>query len=491
LLGTNSSFFITMRSLAVLLFLVALAIAEAAPLLHADSPQAIQGSYLVILRDELALEDRDAHINALKNTIAATKADAEIGWSYGIGSFKGFSARLTPELLKAELSHPDVKYVEADQVVSIDYKPEEAPLAGTVTQTGATWGINRISQQESDLNGNYAYSESAGEGVDAYVIDTGILITHAEFDGRAQWGYSSVTNEANTDLNGHGTHVSGTIGGTIFGIAKRVNLIAVKVLNSGGSGTVTGVIAGINYVTSAAAQTKRPSVANMSLGGGASAALDDAVYQSIESGVAYAIASGNNNQNTCNYSPARVSTSLSTGATTNTDERAYFSNFGTCTHVFAPGNAITSAWIGSNTATNVISGTSMAAPHVAGVLALRLSIVGGESTAQSKAWVLKVATLGKVVNPGTGSPNLLLFSDPEGIFSESNKLNSSELQKKYLTGVAGSNEPNLAFPKLLKTLEILISSVGPQGKGQPMLVECCSHGNVPPYEFPFEWRKFC
>jgi subtilisin family serine protease len=403
-----------MKSVLLVLFLAALVVADIAPLLHADGENVIPGSYIVVLKEGLSLTERDAHILTLKDTIAANKSDAEVVHVYNIGNLIGYSARLSDDLLKTVLNHPDVQYVEADQVMSINYQQEKnarAPLA-TVTQTGATWGLVRTSQRNLLLTpANYIYNSAAGEGVDVYVIDTGILATHNDFGGRATAVYTAITNEANTDLNGHGTHCAGTIGGNTYGIAKKVSLKGVKVLSASGSGTTAGVIAGVDYVTKNKA-AGRKSVASMSLGGGISTTLDNAIVNSIAGGTVYAVAAGNDNANACNYSPARVSTAVTVGATTNTDSRSSFSNYGTCVDIFAPGSSITSDWIGSNTATNTISGTSMATPHVAGVLALHLSVDAALDPAASKKWVVGAGTESKITNPGTGSPNILLYSPP-------------------------------------------------------------------------------
>lgn len=417
-----------MRIVALALLLVAsVVVADIAPLLHTDGAHVIPGSYIVVLKDGLEVLDRDAHIMSLKDTIAATAADAEIGHVFNIGSMIGFSARLTPDLLKTELAHPFVKYVEADQVMSINYEQEKgarSPLA-VITQTGATWGLVRTAYQTfpSSITNPYVYNSLAGQGVDVYVIDTGILTTHTDFGGRASSVFNAITAEQPTDLNGHGTHCSGTIGGTTYGIAKLVNLYAVKVLSASGSGTTAGVISGVNYVTNSKSAVRK-SVASMSLGGGASTALDDSVIASIVAGTVYAIAAGNDNGNACNASPARVATAVTVGATytspaavpynpanpPTSDVRSTFSNYGTCVDIFAPGTSITSDWIGSTTATNTISGTSMATPHVAGVLAVHLSVDATLNPAASKAWLVAAATPGLIANVGTGSPNLLLFS---------------------------------------------------------------------------------
>jgi len=322
----------------------------------------------------------------------------------------GFSGRLNKKLLQAQLEHPNVKYIEADQVMSINYEqeyPVEAPAA-TVTQTGATWGLVRVSQRNLALTpANYLYDSSAGNGADVYVIDTGILITHPDFGGRASFGYTAITGESNSDLNGHGTHCAGTVAGTAYGVAKQARLIAVKVLNGAGSGTNAGVIQGVNWVTNNKSGT-RPSVASMSLGGGASTTLDQAVQNSITAGTPYSIAAGNDNANACNGSPARVTTAITVGATANTDVRSTFSSFGTCVDVFAPGTNIQSDWL--NNGVNTISGTSMATPHVAGVAALYRALNPAHTATQVKAAIVGSATPNKVTNPGAGSPNLLLYN---------------------------------------------------------------------------------
>jgi serine protease len=277
----------------------------------------------------------------------------------------------------------------------------------SATQSPATWGLDRIDQRDLPLSNSYTYDTTASN-VNAYIIDTGIRTTHSQFGGRAVHGRDTVDNDNNaTDCNGHGTHVAGTVGGSTYGVAKAAHLIAVRVLNCQGSGTDAGVIAGIDWVTQ---NHVKPAVANMSLGGGASTSLDNAVRNSIAAGVTYAIAAGNDNANACNSSPARVGEAITVGSTTSSDARSSFSNFGTCLDIFAPGSSITSAWSTSDTATNTISGTSMATPHVAGVAALYLAANPNATPAQVRNAIVAAATTGKVTSAGSGSPNVLLYS---------------------------------------------------------------------------------
>jgi subtilisin family serine protease len=401
-----------MFKLVALALLIVLVAGESAPLLHADNPNVIPGSYIVVLKEGTTTLDRDAHILALQDHITATNAqESDVSFRYNIESFMGFAAHLSKELLQQQLEHPNVKYIEADQVMSINYQQEARAPAATATQTGATWGLARIWHTDLPVGTTYVYNTGAGNGVDVYVIDTGILTTHSDFGGRATSVYNAITNEAATDLNGHGTHCSGTVAGNTYGVAKQALLKAVKVLSASGSGTNTGVIAGVNYVSNNK-NTARRNVASMSLGGGASTALDSAVESSIAGGVTYSIAAGNDNANACNGSPARVTTAITVGATANTDARSSFSNFGTCVNVFAPGTSITSTWIGSNTATNTISGTSMATPHVAGVAALVLAQGLATTPAAVRTWITNNGSSGKISNVGTGSPNILVNTRP-------------------------------------------------------------------------------
>jgi len=360
---------------------------EPAPILGLDSPTAIAGQFIVVF--EPGAGRADVEIAAAQ----ARHGGATILFQYE-AALNGFAATLPEQALNGLRHNPNVLYIEADQVVSLD-----------VTQSPATWGIDRIDQRYLPLNNTYNY-DFTGVGVNVYVIDTGILVTHTEFNGRASVAYDALGGDG-IDCYGHGTHVAGTIGGTTYGVAKDIDLYAVRVLDCSGSGTTTGVIAGVDWVTQ---NHVDPAVANMSLGGGASTSLDTAVTNSINAGVTYAVSAGNSNRDACKFSPARVPAALTVGATTSTDARASYSNYGKCLDLFAPGSSITSAWIGSNTAINTISGTSMASPHVAGVAALYLQAHPSATPATVATAIKGAATANVVINAGRGSPNLLLYS---------------------------------------------------------------------------------
>jgi subtilisin family serine protease len=313
-------------------------------------------------------------------------------------ALNGVAVSLPNNAIKGLRNRPEIAAIELDTRVSI-----------SVDQTPVTWGLDRIDQASLPLNSTYSYN-STGSGVTAYVIDTGILTTHNEFVGRTASGYSAIKDRrGTTDCNGHGTHVAGTVGGTTYGVAKGVRLVPVRVLDCRGSGTNSGVIAGVDWVIKNHASGV-PAVANMSLGGGVSSALDTAVTNLVNDGVVLAAAAGNSNADACTSSPARAAAAITVGATSSNDARASFSNFGTCLDIFAPGVSITSAWYTSKIATNTISGTSMAAPHVAGVAALILSANPTMSVQGVVDTLIASSTPDKVTNAVTGSPNRLLFS---------------------------------------------------------------------------------
>jgi len=360
--------------------------------------QAVPGAYIVVF-DQTAVATRGADANFAANMAGRYSASLTRNFHHALAGMEvqGLSARAARSMAR----EAGVAYVEPVIVVH----------ASAVQANPPSWGLDRIDQRNLPLDNSYTFNFD-GTGVDIYIIDTGIRPTHQDFGGRASIAFDAVGDGQNgNDCNGHGTHVAGTAASSTFGVAKNATIHAVRVLNCAGSGTNAGVIAGIDFVTGVAqANPSGLFVANMSLGGGASNALDQALNASSAAGVFYAVAAGNSNIDAGSQSPARAAEAFTVGSTTITDSRSGFSNFGPSVDIFGPGSGITSTWFLSDTSTNTISGTSMASPHVAGAAALVRDEFPAFSVAQVKAELLARATPGVVANPGPGSPNLLLFT---------------------------------------------------------------------------------
>lgn len=368
--------------------------AQAAPapegrVLHAGAAEAIPGSYIVTLKETAGFRASAAQG---KKLIAGYGGRIERTYT---SALNGYAAQLSSTAAKRLAADPAVASVEQNQKVH-----------STATQTNAPWGLDRIDQPNLPLNGTFTYPDSAGVNTTVYVLDTGVRITHQDIVGRASNGYDFVDNDnVAQDGNGHGTHVATTAAGTVYGVAKKAKIVAVRVLNNSGSGTTAGVIAGVDWIT---ANHVASSVANVSLGGGPSTTLDNAVRRSIASGVTYSIAVSNSNAPASGFSPARVETALTVGATTRTDARATYSNHGPLVDLFAPGSDITVSWATSDTATYTGNGTSFAAPHVAGAAAVYLTNHPGSSPAAVGTALVNGATSNVLTGIGTGSPNKLL-----------------------------------------------------------------------------------
>ncbi|MDT4986846.1 MAG: hypothetical protein QOI74_940 [Micromonosporaceae bacterium] len=359
-------------------------------ILAAGAPDAVPGTYIVVFKNAMVPA---AAVRTMARTVAATRGGAvQQTWSSAV---RGFELRANADTASLVAADPRVAYVEQNRVVRT-LATQDAP---------PSFGLDRVDQRELPLDGQFTAPSTAAT-VQAFIVDSGIRTSHKDFGGRATFALNAVGDGIDTDCNGHGTHVAGTVGGSAFGLAKRVQLIAVKVVDCTGAGDVASIVTGVNFVT---ANAVKPAVANMSLGGGASATIDAAVNASIASGVTYAIAAGNENQDACNTSPARVPAAITVGATDQADVRAGFSNFGTCVDIFGPGVDITSDFADSDAATQVLSGTSMSTPHVTGAAALVLALHPDFTPAEVRDSLVQNSTPGVVADPGTGSPDRFLF----------------------------------------------------------------------------------
>lgn len=359
-------------------------------ILGADAPNVITGSYIV----------------TLKGGHRSTHSGKELAKAYGGTVQRTFDTALNG--FSVTLSEAEAKRLSADPAVDKVMTNQRVFIAGTQNNP-PSWGLDRIDQVSLPLNKAYSYPDSAGGGVTAYIIDTGVRISHQDFGGRAVSGFDAIDGGVADDAHGHGTHVAATVGGNSYGVAKKVKIVAVRVLDGEGSGSIDQVLAGIDWVTKNA---KKPAVANMSLGGFMNSALDTAVRNSIASGVTYAVAAGNSSFPADFFSPARVSEAITVGATENNDARASYSNYGGKLDLFAPGSSITSAWPDSDSANKTISGTSMASPHAAGAAAVYLSGHPDATPAQVSNALVSGAATGKVTGAGLGSPNRLLQVTP-------------------------------------------------------------------------------
>jgi len=403
-------------------------IAAAAALapLHANEKK-IDGKYIVVFKMDSVEADRKAHMDMVKAAATEDKTFA-VEREFNIMKFFAYSGPMSlATLQKIREDDSVVDFVEADSIMSVDAPinkeliklyPEgvtkvmnESKPDTCVAQLEATWGLVRTGERTLNINGEYYYDDAnVGSGVDAYILDTGIYTEHIEFEGRAVWGTDTVDNPSpRTDSNGHGTHVAGTVGSKGYGIAKASTLIAVKVLGASGSGSTAGVIDGVDFTCSDHQAKRNKCVANMSLGGGLSLALNRAVEQAVECGCSFAVASGNSNANACLNSPASADGDVITvNSMDSSDQQSYFSNHGLCTDIFAPGSSITSTWIGSRFAINTISGTSMASPHVCGVQAKLAEL--NDDPAVIKATILREATQDALSSVSANTPNSLVYS---------------------------------------------------------------------------------
>ncbi|ORY04518.1 hypothetical protein K493DRAFT_311363 [Basidiobolus meristosporus CBS 931.73] len=391
----------------------------AAPIISSLDAEVIPNSYIVVLKSgsRNSLLSHQAWLTSmLQISNADSQAEAnQIKHIYDADGFRGYSGRFHEDVIERIREMDDVAYIEADSMV---YASE--------LQKNAPWGLSRISHREAlsfKTFNKYLYNADGGEGVTAYIVDTGVNVSHDDFEGRATWGATIPENDEDKDGNGHGTHCAGTVAGKQYGVAKKAKVVAVKVLRSNGSGTMSDVIKGVSWVGTAheqavfealrAGKKHKGSVANMSLGGGKSVALNEVVNAVVKKGVHFAVAAGNDNRDACGYSPASAEDAVTVGASAINDERAWFSNHGKCVDIFAPGKDITSTWIGSNIATNTISGTSMASPHICGLLAYMLSFESNSTITpkELKDKLIKAGTRDVLQKLPGDTPNILAYNN--------------------------------------------------------------------------------
>ncbi|KDQ20193.1 hypothetical protein BOTBODRAFT_27606 [Botryobasidium botryosum FD-172 SS1] len=433
-----------------------------APVVETATAETIENSYIVVLKDGVTATD------ILASHASFHEEDPLFGEAGGLkhvydGNIQGYAGQFTERTIAKIRSQPEVDYVEKDQTVW-----------ALENQNGAPWGLARISHRKKLGFGTftkYLYDGVAGEGVDVYVIDTGIHIHHEEFQGRAKWGKTVPQNDLDIDGNGHGTHCAGTIASRKYGVAKAANVVAVKVLGTNGSGSMSDVIAGVAWAAEQSAKNlakakaefastgvshHRGSVGSMSLGGGKSPTLDRVVNRAVDNGMHFAVAAGNDNRDACNYSPAAAEKAITVGASTLGDARAYFSNFGKCVDIFAPGLNILSTWIGTNSSTNTISGTSMATPHVAGMLAYLLSIY--PSTTFNPTFDDGVVP--SPMNSFTSSPSVSTFVDLARYALPSWFTSVVGVSNVVVSHKAIGPEPGSLSPAQLKKALIALSSEG-------------------------------
>ncbi|KAI1434131.1 peptidase S8/S53 domain-containing protein [Xylaria sp. CBS 124048] len=430
----------------------------AAPVISSSTAEEVPGSYIIKFKDhvkessvsdhhswvqkihdhrenermELRRRGQIPFVGDVADTFSGLKHTLKIG-----DGFLGYAGHFDDAVIEEVRKHPDVEYVERDQIVRTleDDQPD--------LEKNAPWGLARISHRDSLSFGTYnkyLYAGDGGEGVDVYIIDTGTNIEHVDFEGRAKWGKTIPLGDEDEDGNGHGTHCSGTVAGKKYGVAKKAHVYAVKVLRSNGSGSMSDVMKGVEWAAEAhlkevekaksgARKNFKGSTANMSLGGGKSPSLDQAVNAAVSAGLHFAVAAGNDNSDACHYSPAAAQKAITVGASALDDSRAYFSNWGKCVDIFGPGLSIQSTWIGSNTAINTISGTSMASPHLCGLTAYFLSLQPSKESEYGMAEItpeklknnmLSIATQGALSDIPSDTPNLLAWNG--GGFSNYSKI---------------------------------------------------------------------